>query len=401
MVRSSRGVARPKIRFPILTSPGSGDSFWFKLNSGTIATATIQQEALRRKYVIVQCWDYGMLATIKAANPSCMVIAYKDSSSTGPSTATGSVDNVDISCGLGWNEANNLASSGSDYFLKSVATGSRIEYANYPGSWQMDVSQAGYRTRWADNVIANLQLRGFDGVFIDNLLFWADQYGTIGTAYTTDAATRAAYTGFLQAVFPRLHSAGLIAIGNTNGAYAAGTSWDDYHTYLDGGLDESWVTFSDDETNNWVWNWPAGDGWSKRVAEIATNESRGKLALVQAKYTVGNTTAFRYTYATYLMGMGGRSGYSELQQFDGYLNPSPWHAEYDWDLGPPSGAYFAVSGFTNVFRRNFTNGCVVVNANQPGTAALNISLGATFLNESGASVTSVSLAGVRGTILRT
>lgn len=391
-MRSRRGRGRPKIRFPILTSPGHGDSLWLKMNSGTIATATIQAEAARRKYIITHTWETGILSTVKAANPSCMVIAYKDSSSVSAETG-------DLSSGLSLDEANTLATGGNDYFLKAVGTGARIEYAGYPGSWQMDVSQAGYRTRWADNVIASLQLRGFDGVFMDNMLFYADQYGTIGTAYTTDPATQAAYSGFLQSVVPRLHSAGFIALGNCNGAYAAGTSWDDYHAYLDGGLDESWVTFSDDETNNWVWNWAAGDGWSKRVAEIATNESRGKLTLVQAKYTVGNTTAFRYTYATYLMGAGGRSAYSELQQFDGYLNPSPWHAEYDWDLGAPSGAYFSVA--TNVFRRNFTNGCAVVNANQPGTSAVSVSLGGTYLNESGASVTSVSLAGVRGTILRT
>lgn len=392
-------LARPKSRFPILDSPGRGTAFWLHMSFSN-SLGAVPTEAPRRKYVVLNTWNTDYVAAFKAANPSCMLLCYKDLSSVRSYAQTGGVDDADLPAGLGWNEANTLAAGGSDYFLKSQATGERIEWTSfnsaYAGHWQMDVSQAGYRTRWADNVLASVVPKGFDGILADNAIFRANQYGTVGTAYTTNAATQTAYQGFLQAIYPRFQAAGIKLFANTTNARINGTAWNDYHQYLDGGLDEFFLTFS---STAFLEEYP--EGWSKQVAEIVDNEAAGKATIVQAHFTAGDATAFRYAYASYLCGAGGRSSFSEVGATDAYTDPKPYHTEYDWDLGSPTGAYFVVPGQTKVFRRNFSAGAVVVNANTKDSTAVVVTLGATYLDESGASVTSVSLQGGRGTILRT
>jgi hypothetical protein len=385
-----RGGLAPKSRFPILGPPGRGAAHWEHLNSTATTDPVIAQEAARRKYILLNAWEADYVTKIKAANPSCMCLVYKDISSVRTDE-----NGPDLPCGLGWTEANDLATGGSDYFLKDSG-GNRIEYSGYEDHWQMNVAAAGYRQLWADNVIANAQLRGFDGVFGDNALFQADQYGTVGTAYTTDSATQAAYVGFLQAVYPRMQQAGLKLFANLTNARVNGSVWSTYMQYLDGGEDEFFLTFDSGDAN-FVEEY--SEGWSKQVAQIVSAEAAGKVALVMPHYDVGDTNAFRYAYAGFLMGYGGRSSFAEVNVDDGYGAPTPYHTEFDWDLGAPTGAYFTVQ--SNVFRRNFSAGAVVVNANATGTGNVNVSLGGTYLNEAGTSVTSVTLAPVRGTILRT
>jgi hypothetical protein len=170
--------------------------------------------------------------------------------------------------------------------------------------------------------------------------------------------------------------------------------WNSYlDSGLDGGFDEWWLAFSDINLQS---EYP--EGWSRQVAEIAYAESKGKIALVQPHFSAGNTRALRYAFASFLMGFGGKSAIAELAQTDDYAAPSPWHPEYDWNPGTPSGGYFAVG--TNLFRRDFTKVTAVVNANPTNTSAVTIQLGGTYLNEGGASVTSVSLPGTSGAILR-
>jgi hypothetical protein len=169
-------------------------------------------------------------------------------------------------------------------------------------------------------------------------------------------------------------------------------AWDSYVEHLDGGFDEWWLTFGDDDLLS-----EYAEGWSRQVAEITANEAKGKITWVQPHHS-GAEQPFRYAYASYLLAAGSHAAISEIQETDRYDNASQWRAEYDWDLGEPAGPYFAVA--SNVFRRDFTCGTVLVNANKTGSAPTTVRLQSVHTNEKGASVRSVSLPGTTGTVLR-
>jgi hypothetical protein len=55
---------------------------------------------------------------------------------------------------------------------------------------------------------------------------------------------------------------------------------------------------------------------------------------------------------------------------------------------------------SNVFRRDFTCGTVIVNANRTGSSAVTVRLSSAHTDEKGSTVRSVSLPGTTGTVLR-
>lgn len=373
-----------------VTPRAEAHSAWIHTNSTPVSDAIIAQEAPRRRYIVLNAWESGLIPKIKAHNPDCLVFVYKCLSSVRSYDANTNWSL--LPAGVSWYYAHNTR---PDWFL--LKNGQRVQWS-YPGHWQMDVGSTSYQNAWAQNVTKMKQL-GFDGVWIDNLLWKRSAYSIQPDKYTTDFQLREAYRAAIRAVTPVLKTAGLLTVGNLNGAREVANGWASYlDAGLDGGFDEFWLSV-DNSGTNLLPEYP--QGWKRQVAEIADAESQGKVAIVQPHFPAGNTKAFRYCLASYFMaypGSAGNAAIVEANGTDAYGNPTPWRAEYDWNLGTPTGAYRSVA--TNVFRRDFTAGCVVVNANKTGTAAVTVQLGAAYLNEGGASVTSVSLAGTSGTILR-
>jgi hypothetical protein len=74
--------------------------------------------------------------------------------------------------------------------------------------------------------------------------------------------------------------------------------------------------------------------------------------------------------------------------------PTNWPANYDVQLGNPLGARYTWNG---MYRRDFTNGLVIVNP--PGGTQASYSLGSTYKDVSGNTVTSVNLAAKTGIVL--
>lgn len=389
--RARSEVTTPQVP---LSSAGAPESYWIHWNSTSTTDGVIATEAARRKFVLLNAWEADYVTKIKAANPDCICLVYKDLSSTRDYAVSGGVDDADLPAGVGYADANTNHTS---WFLLNSG-GSRLEYDGYEGHWQMDVGNSGYQAKWIANVVANATAHGFDGVIADNALFTADAYheGVVSPTYPTDAAMKAAYLSMLAAVQDGLHDAGLLFAANLTNMRTVPGTWNDYMAHLDGAWDEFWLSFSSADVL------PDYDqGWNVQVAEIVDNEASGKFTLVQPHYTAGDTNVRRYTLASYLLGNGGRSGFVDVEVTDGYGDPSTWHPEYDFDLGAPVGPYYPVPSRSGCFRRDFTAGTAVVNANSTGSSSLSITLGGSYRNEAGSTVTSVSLAGTRGAILRT
>lgn len=365
-------------------------TFWVHTNSTPVTDDMLRLEAGRRKYVVLNAWQGDIAKRLKAYNPAVKCFVYKCASSTR------SYDNNPnwqlLPAGVSWQYANTTK---PDWFLKNNSSGNRIQWS-YSGHWQMDVGNPDYQKMWADNVIG-MKAHGFDGIWIDNCLWRRADYNAYPAKYLTDTEFRAAYRSFLGYVTPRIRAAGMLSIGNLNGARLITGGWE---SYLDAGLDGAWDEFwlsVDNTGNNLLPEYP--QGWGRLVNQISYAESRGKIALVQPHFPAGNARAFDYTLASYLMAAGERSAYTEANGTDAYGGATPWHAEYDWDLGAASGPKRLLNT-ANVWRRDFTNGVALVNANAKDTAGVTVPLGGTYYDRAGNAKTSVTLTGCSGAVLR-
>lgn len=365
---------------------GATKSYWLHMNSTPTTQEMITTEAARRSCVVLNAWETDLAAKFKAANPKIQTFVYKDLSSTRSYACSNGVDDTDLPTGVGYCAAD------PSWFLLDP-NGQRFEYDGYEGHWQMDVGNTDYQNAWADNVIASSR-GAFDGVFMDNALFACDTYhdGVCPAAYRTDEAMRDAYRSMLANTRQKFVDAGLKTVANMSNARLHDGAWDSYVEHLDGGFDEWWLTFND---NDLLSEYP--QGWSRQVAEIAANEAKGKITWVQPHHS-GAEQPFRYAFASYLLAAGSHAAISEIQETDRYDNASVWRPEYDWDLGAAAGPYFSVA--SNVFQRDFACGTVIVNANKTGSSAVTVRLSSSHTNEKGASVRSVSLPGTTGTVLR-
>ncbi|GAB2863131.1 putative glycoside hydrolase [Lentzea nigeriaca] len=361
-------------------------SYWLHMTSTPTSDEMITTEAARRSYVVLNAWESDLAAKFKAANPKIRTFVYKDLSSTRGHACTAGVDDSALPTGVGYCAAD------LSWFLLDP-DGKRFEYDGYEGHWQMDVGNTDYQNAWADNVIASSK-GSFDGVFMDNALFACDTYheGVCPAAYPTDESMREAYRSMFANTRQKFVDAGLKTVANMSNARLHEGAWGSYVENLDGGFDEWWLTFND---NDLLAEYP--EGWSRQVAEIAANEAKGKITWVQPHHS-GAEQPFRYAYASYLLAAGSNAAISEIEETDRYGNPSQWRAEYDWDLGAPAGTYFAVA--SNVFQRDFACGTVIVNANKTGSSAVTVRLSSSHVDEKGSRVRSVSLPGTAGAVLR-
>ncbi|MFD4673302.1 putative glycoside hydrolase [Lentzea sp. NPDC058450] len=374
---------------PRTTAPAARtQSFWLHLNSTPVSDATIATEAKRRAHVVLNAWEGDILKKLKAANPSVKVYVYKDLSSTRSYACKNGKDDAHLPTGLGYCAADPA------WFLKGP-DGKKLEYAGYRDHWQMDVGDPAYRKAWTAAVVSSSKATGFDGVFLDNALYTCDTYhpGVCPPKYPDNAKFQDAYKGMLAEVKAGFTAAGLLSVGNLTNARLHDGGWDAYGAYLDGGFDEWWLTFSSDRL---LEDYP--QGWRRQVAEIAVNESSGKMTWVQPHFDAGDTRAFRYALASLYMTTSGNAAMAEIAKTDGYADPTAWHPEYDWNLGHPAGAYRAVGD--RLFRRDFTCGIALVNAKPTDTPPTTVELQRTYQNHDGKPVTSVSMPGTTGVVLR-
>ncbi|NUT90463.1 MAG: hypothetical protein HOY78_00395 [Saccharothrix sp.] len=369
---------------------GRVQSFWLHMSGSPVTDEMIATEAKRRSYVVLNAWEGDIARKLKAANPKIQTFVYKDLTSTRSYACRNGVDDALLPAGVGYCDADK---NHPDWFLLSPS-GQRFEYSGYAGHWQMDVGNPAYQNAWADNVIASSK-GVFDGIFMDNAVFPCDAYhdGTCPAKYPTDAAIQAAYKSMLSGTRSKFVDAGLKTVANISNARLHAGAWDAYTEYLDGGFDEWWLTFNDNDLLS-----EYSEGWSRQVAEITSNEARGKMTWVQPHYTPGAEQPFRYALASYLLATGNQAAIAEITQTDGYTNASPWHPEYDWNLGAPTGPYKSLGG--NVFRRDFACGVVIVNASKTGTPAVGVPLNGNYTNAKSSTVSSVALPGTTGEILR-
>lgn len=318
-------------------------------------------------------WGSGELPTAHVADYDALLVGWAGFANAGAQTARSSCYMSAVSCleNAGWH----YGVTGEDALANGwvLKQGTRLlRNAGYPSSYIGDPGSAGYQQRWADNVIAICQSKNLDGVFID------DFYGSLSLAdgtpdkYPTIPVQRSACLSFIQAVYPRLHAAGLFVW--TNSVVYEGQTGDDQGTttipwwqmiapYVDGLSAEYWQwrnnspTFIRKSGPEWYSNW---DTWQ---ALPAFCEANGKefMGILYADNYGRPSSDKMYVLCSMLLETENGSivgGSSSL---------NPWISDYDrLPLGPPQGAKVKNG---NRWQRQYEHGLVWVDP-VAGTAGI-------------------------------
>jgi hypothetical protein len=336
------------------------------------------QSATRHRYAILHAWQQDRMRALKAADPNIKVLVYKNLSFSIQSTSAGYA-----STGVRYGEAD---AGHSDWFLLNTS-GQRFTSRGYTYLWAMDVGNASYQQRWADNVVSELKSQGWDGVFLDDTNPTMKYHYTVSAVakYPSDAAYSAATRSALAKIGPQVRGAGKLAISNIG----------DWKVYYSTGLD--WLQFLDGAMEEMFLKWgnATGEGympwmWSTQLNQIKESERRGKIFLGVTHSTTTDAQAARYGYATMLLGSNGRGQFALAHDY----TSETWFPEYDYVLGQPVGAEVAEA--SGVHRRVFENGLVLVN---PTAATQVVNFGGSYNGSGLSSATGASMPPNTGLIL--
>lgn len=369
-------------------------NYWLYYEWQVIPDSIIEKEAKRRDFVVLHAWKHPLIAKFKAANPNIKVYFYKNLSAAIDSYdfATTDPDRQDTLTSTGvyyqYAERNH-----PEWFLLDD-NGNRMNFSGWTYLTQMDVGNPAYQDYWASNVVAEAVRFGWDGIFIDDVLFSPNEHHTdiYPAKYKTVESFQAGYKQILEKIQRTAKAAGKTIIGNMASAKGTQGYWDSYMPYMDGGFDEWWVV-----NGAGVSHYVGGDEWKIHLAEPEFNESQNKIAAVQAHSAPNDTQGFYYALATYWLVNDGNTYFKETEGRDKYGLPVPWRSALDWNLGKAGGKYYTFGTNFPIYRRDFAKALVLVN---PTNALVTVKLSKPYLNERNEQIEYVALAAKSGAILR-
>jgi hypothetical protein len=260
-------------------------------------------------------------------------------------------------------------------WLLRDAAGNLITHNNvYIG----DVGSAGYQQAFAAHVAARLaQYPGLNGTYnddfpVDPRPIWAGYNcaspGSWPVKYPSRAAWEAAMVSFAQNVGAYLHARGYYLIANSSGfscTDGAGSNnglltrywWQQIGPYFDGLMVEHWM-WQNGHTRK------VGSSWDNSWDTYAdlTNVAQSVGADMIGEDQVNSAQAYRYGKATLALNWNCGDGTFVLLS-----STDPWTYGVNQNLGCPTGAKYQVA--TNVWRRDFAQGYVIVN---PTAAAVTV-----------------------------
>jgi len=333
------------------------------------ASADWSQTPSRQSYVVLQSWETGRMQELKSKNPSLKVLVYKNFSFAAEKKTTST------STGVSKQEAE----ANPDWFLKNFA-GEPISSDGYKWLWAMDVGNPTYQQRWADNVIAEVTARGWDGVFLDDVnptMKYATDESQVAK-YPNDAAYSAATESALAYIGPRIQASGKLAIANFATWVEYSSTQNNWLKYVNGALDEMFVK----------WGRNSGEGyrsesqWTRQLEEVKYAASQGKQFIGFTQGSSGETQAARFGYGTVLLGTNGTASYA----FTPNYTSETWMPEFEYELGAPTAAETRDSN--GVHRRTFGNGLVLVN---PTGSNQTVNFGGTYSGSGLTNATSATM----------
>jgi hypothetical protein len=340
--------------------------------------------ATHYRVVVFNLWDTAALHKLKRLNPKIKVLAYQDLASTRSGATWGGRDNPVIPAGVGYIEA----MKGHTSWFATNAFGQRIQWAGYPGQWQMAVWNADYQNRWVANVTARITQAGFDGVFADNAMYTLDYYysGRLSGG-KTDADIRTGLQQLVAKAGAALDKRGKILVPNISESRLQAGRWFTLALW-GGGFEEMFLHWSNDPNSGFVSDTP-DQGWSSQVSQM----SGPGVTLARTNAEPNDDRSYRFGLASFWIGGGGTYGAFTATGHDAY-NGLAWRPEQAWDFGRPTTGIITVGA---VRYRLFLHGYAVAN---PSNRTVTISVPGGFIDKYGHSVHSLRLGPLSGQVLR-
>jgi hypothetical protein len=333
--------------------------------------ADYSQTGARNKVLVLQSYQVPLMQRLKAANPSLKILIYKDLS--------GMVER-DQWGGVSTGVATQDAAAHPEWFLKNTS-GDRFTFRYYDWIWAADIGNAAYQQKWADNVLAEMGSKGWDGVFMDDTNPSMEYHYDVARVakYPTDAAYQAATGSALAAIGARFKAAGKLTVPNFG-------FWKDYPSvingwlrHVDGGMNENFVKVG---TSAAADSYDRASVWESQLQSIKDAEAQGKLYLGVSHSANDDGLAARYGYATMLLAGAGNASFA---MHGDYTNEN-WFSVYDYAIGTPSAA--ETKDASGVHRRKFSNGLVLVN---PTAAAVRVQFGGNYTGSGLTNATAATL----------
>ncbi|HEX3239261.1 MAG TPA: putative glycoside hydrolase [Solirubrobacterales bacterium] len=351
----------------------------FQATDSAATIPSAQRTAARNEYVILQAWETGKLKSLKAADPKVKVLVYKNLgfSAQLPSNHVGpSPSGVDY------------ASAPASWFLEDRSSGQPFTSWGYEWLWAMDIGNADYQRAWADNVIAEMNREGWDGVFLDDANATMKYHHAVDQVaeYPSDATYSAAMGSALAYIGPKIRAAGKLAIPNFAAWVEEPVVYNSWLQYVDGAVDEMFVK----------WSREAGVGyrdeaqWNLQLTEAKFAADQDKVFIAYTQGAPGETQAARLGFATVLLASEGKASYAFTPE---YANET-WLAEYDYDLGEPLSEESADAN--GVHSRPFQRGLVLVN---PTGESQQVSFGGVYSGSGLTNATGTTMAPRTGLVL--
>jgi hypothetical protein len=278
------------------------------------------------------------------------------------------------------------------WFLTDGA-GTRLEWADYPGLFPMDVGNRAYQDAWSAGVLRELRAHDWDGVMLDDTLTYLSHPtmdDRTSVQIPDDAAMYDATESFLARVAPRLRSAGYLAIPNLT------VEWDtwstvlpDWSRYVSGWENEHFVKWGLDPQPRFE-----GADWRWKMRMSAWCAARDLPLLAITYSSEHDVAAELYHRATWLLTWNGRTGASIFVPDE--ADASHWQPRASVDLGRPDGRRHRLDN--GVYTRRYDDGLVLLN---PTSRKRAVVLGRTYQRLGGKQVSSVVLDPASGVLLRT
>ena len=320
---------------------------WYAIGDAP-SVAEVDAAPARYGVVVLNPWDTWALHRIEQADPSVLVLVYKDLASTrsyhrGPAPPTG----------VGIEEAE----ARPEWFARDVG-GTRIEWDPYPGHWQMAVWDTAYQDRWIAGVVREVADAGWDGVLADNdlaTLRWYDSALLDGTTSSdeTDAALRAGLDTLVARAGSALQAHGKLLVPNVSEARLSPGRWTD-HAAHGGAMEENLAHGGTDADSGFVWDWGEA-GWATQTEQLTS----AGITLAITRAARDDRRSLLYGFASVLVRGDHDVFWAPSTTDAGTYTEPEWLPEMSIDLGDPSTD--GLRGANGAWTRTFTRGWAAVN----------------------------------------
>jgi hypothetical protein len=288
-----------------------------------------------------------------------------------------------------WNEINQH----EDWFLHSSPTPSpetRIPMSGYPHLFYMDVGSQG----WKDFVVSKYQKviednPASDGVFVDGPTDINEYKSLLGSAYPIHSTSEyeANSLDFISAIKSAVGPNKIVILNaNLEKSFTANA---------DGNMNEGFVHFGGWENGRQA----TKEQWLSDIRGISDPDFNEKYVLVGSGSLESTLPSMvEYCYASFLIAYNTNAHcyFYWHSNVEGGYSTINWFPLWDLKIGEPLGDYLESDG---AYRRNFTEGVVLVNPNDVGDPTT-VGLGGSYLDSVGRIVTSVTLPNKSGAVLK-